>query len=228
MHPKGSSNPNVSIHQRLTEFPGESFKESAGTLFCTGCREEVGLKMTIIQQHSRGKEKLAVKESREQDIANVFKGYDNENHPKGETLSMAQRVYRFKVVRTFLKAGVAINKIDQFREIFEEQGYSLSHSSNLSSMIDVINKEEKDGLYVHLKSNLYLSHLIQKKQLVMIRYRQEHCGMVPMLLLIRYLFLSTRLLTLALCRMLGSWPKSAPFSKRTILMTNLTIGQCRF
>ena len=140
----------MSIHQRLTEFPGESFKESVGTLFCTGCREEVGLKKTIIQQHiksskhSRGKEKLAVKESREQDIANVLKGYDNENHPKGETLRMAQHVYRFKVLRTFLKAGVAINKIDQFREIFEEQGYSLSHSSNLSNMIDVINKEEKD------------------------------------------------------------------------------------
>lgn len=150
VHPKGTSNPNVSIRQRLTEFPGENFKESAGTLFCTGCREEVGLKKTIIQQHiksskhCRGKEKLAVKERREKDIANVLIGYDNENHPKGETLSMAQRVYRFKVVRTFLKAGVAINKIDQFREIFEEQGYSLSHSSNLSSMIDVINKEEKE------------------------------------------------------------------------------------
>lgn len=55
----------------LTEFPGESFKE------CTGCREEVELKKTIIQQHiksskhSRGKEKLAVKESREQDIADI-------------------------------------------------------------------------------------------------------------------------------------------------------------
>ena len=125
MRPKETSNLNVRIHQRLTEFPGESFKESAGTVFCTGCREEVGLKKTIIQQHiksskhSRGKEKLAVKESREQDIANVLKGY----RPKGETLSMAQRVYRFKVVRTFLKAGIAINKIDQLREIFEEQGY---------------------------------------------------------------------------------------------------------
>lgn len=57
---------------------------------------------------------------------------------------MTQRVYRFKEVRSFLKAGVDINKIDQFREIFEEQGYLLSHSSNHSSMIDVINKEEKD------------------------------------------------------------------------------------
>ena len=58
------------------------------------------------------------KESREQDLANVLKGYDSENHPKGETQSMAQRVYRFKVVRIFLKDGVAINKIDQFGEIF--------------------------------------------------------------------------------------------------------------
>lgn len=57
---------------------------------------------------------------------------------------MAQCVYRFKGLSIFLKAGIAINKIDQFREIFEDQGYSLSHSSNLSSMIDVINKEEKD------------------------------------------------------------------------------------
>lgn len=118
MHPKGTSNPNVSIRQRLTEFPGENFKESAGTLFCTGCREEVGLMKTIIQQHiksskhSRGKERLAVKESREQDIANVLIAYDNENHPKGEMQRMAQRVYRFKVVCTFLKAGFAINKIN--------------------------------------------------------------------------------------------------------------------
>ena len=65
--PKETSDPNVSIRQRLTEFPGENFKKSAGTLFCTGCREELGLKKTITQQHiksskhSRGKEKLAVK-----------------------------------------------------------------------------------------------------------------------------------------------------------------------
>ena len=29
VHPKGTSNPNVSIHQCLMEFPGESFKKSA-------------------------------------------------------------------------------------------------------------------------------------------------------------------------------------------------------
>ena len=91
-----------------------------------------------------GKVKVVEKLARESDIAEVLVRYDNEKHPKGETLSMAQCVYRFKVVRTFLKAGVLILKIDQFRDIFEEQGYSLTHSSNLSSVIDVINKEEKD------------------------------------------------------------------------------------
>lgn len=76
------------------EFLGESFKEFVGMLFCIGCREEVGLKKIIIQQYikllkySRGKVKLVVKESREQDVVNVFKGYDNENYLKGEILRM--------------------------------------------------------------------------------------------------------------------------------------------
>ena len=149
-HPKLTSKPkNVSIQQHLQEFRGENFKESASTLFCTGCREEVGLKKTIIQQHIKSAKhctenvKVVEKLARESDITEVLVRYDNEKHPKGETLSMAQRVYRFKVVRTFLKAGVPILKIDKFRDIFEEQGYSLIHSSNLSSVVDVINKEEK-------------------------------------------------------------------------------------
>lgn len=64
---------------------------------------------------------------------------------KVKTLSM-RRVYRLKVVRTSLKQRVAIPKTDQFREIFEEQGYLLSHSSNFSSMTDVINEEEKQKI----------------------------------------------------------------------------------
>ena len=53
----------------------------------------------------------------------------------------------------------------------------------------------------------------------MIRYRQEYCVMVVMLLPIRYLSL-----TLTLCRLLGSLSKSVPSSKRTILIINLTTG----
>ena len=53
----------------------------------------------------------------------------------------------------------------------------------------------------------------------MIRYRQEYCVMVVMLLPIRYLSL-----TLTLCRLLGSLSKSVPSSKRTILIINIKVS----
>ena len=123
-------------------------KDSAGKLFCTSRREEVELKRSIVQQHissekhAIGKGKLANKIVREHDIADILVNYDKEVHSVGETLSNAQRVFRYKVVRTFLKAGVAIAKTDQFPQILEENGYSLTHSSRLSSLIDIIHKEE--------------------------------------------------------------------------------------
>ena len=46
-----------------------------------------------------------------------MKAYDDEVHPKGETFPVAERVYRVKCVRTFLKAGVPLNKLDLFCEL---------------------------------------------------------------------------------------------------------------
>ena len=47
---------------------------SANKLFCTGCREEVALKKSIVElhvksdKHAKGKQRLLCKEKREQDI----------------------------------------------------------------------------------------------------------------------------------------------------------------
>ena len=119
-------------------------------LFCTVCKGEVGLRKAIIQQHislskhCREKIKLKGKLPKEKDITEILIQYDNEMLPKGENVSMEQRVYRFKVVRTFLKPGFAINKIDQFRSLFEEQGDSLTHSFHLSHITNVISREERE------------------------------------------------------------------------------------
>ena len=51
------------------------------------------------------------------DIVQALEKYDADIHPSGETLPEAARVYRVKVLRTFLKAGVAIKKIDDFRDL---------------------------------------------------------------------------------------------------------------
>ncbi len=57
------------------------------------------------EKHSQGKACLQSMNKREQDIAMALQKYDEEVHPVGETLPAQQRVYRVKVVSSFLKAG---------------------------------------------------------------------------------------------------------------------------
>ena len=49
--------------------------------------------------------------------------------PVGEKFSDEVRVFHIKVVRSFLKAGVPLAKIDCFREMLEESAFRLSHST---------------------------------------------------------------------------------------------------
>ena len=60
------------------------------------------------------------REARERDIAQALQAYDQQEHPSGETLPESQRVYRVKVVTSFLEAGVPLNKLHHFREILEQ------------------------------------------------------------------------------------------------------------
>ena len=75
--PKG-----VSAVQRAKEFSGEMITVSAGNLFCSACREELSLKLSIIKghvqsaKHSQRKKQLAEKRSREHDVSQAFKSYE--------------------------------------------------------------------------------------------------------------------------------------------------------
>lgn len=102
----------VSVVSRANAFKDECMVVSAGKLFCSACREELSTKLSIIKnhvlsmKHSRSKVALAKREVRERDIAQVIQEYDKEVHPIGESLPEAQRVFRVKVVSTFLRAGI--------------------------------------------------------------------------------------------------------------------------
>ena len=52
-------------------------------------------------------------------------------------------MYRIKVVRTFLKAGVPFNTLDIFRELPEETGYRLSDKRFMLDLIPFVLKEEE-------------------------------------------------------------------------------------
>ncbi len=93
-------------------------------------------------KHANGKARLVSKESRTMEITQTWKRYDASVHPKGETLSDSVRVFRVKVVTTFLQVGVPLSKVYCFRDLLEERGFSQSDRSNLSQLIPFIHQEE--------------------------------------------------------------------------------------
>ena len=45
-------------------------------------------------------------------LLKLYKAHDTDAHPKGEALPMQQRVYRVKVVTSYLQAGISLNKLE--------------------------------------------------------------------------------------------------------------------
>lgn len=156
---KGSTaaEPSVSPAERVREFPDEQLSVVQGKLFCKACRENVSVKKSIIAQHAKsskhvaGKTRLAQKDKQERDIADMLVTYDKTTHPVGEGLSESVRVYRVKVVRTFLRAGVPLQKVDQFRELLEENAFRLSGSSHLRELLPFIHEQEKHTIQREIK-----------------------------------------------------------------------------
>ena len=65
-------------------------------------------------------------EARERDIATSFAKYNQQEHTSGETLPEEMQVYRIRVVTTFVKAGVPLNKVENFRDLLEENDQQLA------------------------------------------------------------------------------------------------------
>ena len=149
--PKG-----VSVLQRVNEFSGEMLINSACKLFCSACREELSLNLSIVKnhvdsaKHSRHKQKLKETNSREQDIAHAFRVYEQEVHPVGESLPEVHKLWWIKVF-TFLKAGVPLVNIDQHRGLLEEHAYSLSDRRRMSDLIPFIQSEELQEIKAELQ-----------------------------------------------------------------------------
>lgn len=137
-----SSDPKkISPTQRIREYETEPFCVQQGHLFCTGCREQLSLKRSIISnhiksgKHEKGKKSLEEKEFREKNIAECLKKYNEKSHSVGETLPEQQQVYRVKVVSAFLKAGVPLNKISLFHDILEEKAFRLGDRRSMQDYV---------------------------------------------------------------------------------------------
>ena len=138
----------VSVAERAREFNDEMVTVSCGKLFCSVCREELSLKRSIIKNHVRSvkdsqrKKQVASNKSREREIMDALKVYEQGAHPSGETLPEAHKLYRVIVVSTFLKAGVPPAKLEHYRGLLEERAYRLSDCRGMRDVIPFIRTEE--------------------------------------------------------------------------------------
>lgn len=152
----------VTPRQRVREFDNECLTVSRGSLFWLGCREQLSLKRSVISnhihsiKHSSSKERLKSKEIRERDLAESLKKHNSLLHPRGETLPEEHQIYRVKVVTTFLKAGVPLNKIDLFKELLEANAFRLTERHSMNDHIPFILKCEEATIQKEINGK-YLS-----------------------------------------------------------------------
>ncbi len=93
-------------------------------------------------KHKAAVEKVIAREKSDSSIVDVLQAYEDRNRPKGETLSDSTKVFRVKVVSTLLRAGIALNKVDDLQELLEEGGYCLSNSTNMRQLVPFILSDE--------------------------------------------------------------------------------------
>ena len=155
---RGNSDPkNVSLRDRIEEFPEENLCLRGGKLFCNGCKEILSSKKSILKnhfaskKHAAGKEKLKVTKKRDQTIEEALR---KEKHNKDSTLPVEERAYRLQVVEEFLKAGIPIRKMDKLRTLLERQGYRLSHSSNMMDYVTIIYKQEIERIKAEIRQGV--------------------------------------------------------------------------
>ena len=140
----------VKIHPktRIRQFPDQHFSVMLGKLFCDACRENLSLKKSVLTQHIKsakhatGLKNLASKCIRQKNISDMLKDYDKDVHPVGENLPDAVRINRVMVVRSFMKAGIALEKVDCFRGFLEGNAYRLTGSQHLRELIPFIHHQE--------------------------------------------------------------------------------------
>ena len=104
------------------------------------------MKRSVVSNHVKhklGKERLLRKEARERDIASAFEVCQ---HPRGVTLPEEERVYRAKVIWTFLRTATPLSKLTHFRPLLEENALRLSDRRQMTDMVPFIVAQEQQLL----------------------------------------------------------------------------------
>lgn len=153
---RGENNPkNVSTFDRISKFPGEFFESRSGRLYCGACSEFLSMNLTTLKTHIRtrkhegGKARRKQGKLKEAAITEALRT-DSQKHKVGNMLPEEERVYRVKVVDSFLRAGIPLSKVNELRELLEAGGHRLTRSSGLSELIPAVHAMARKDLRADL------------------------------------------------------------------------------
>ena len=116
----------TSKHDRAREFPAEHLIVENNVLFCNACRTEISVKKSIVKTHIRRKRhsdvKVRMEKEAERQVSSqsAWQAYEKKVNPIGETLLGEEKMWRLDVLMSFMKAGLAVTKIDQLRHLLEK------------------------------------------------------------------------------------------------------------
>ena len=149
---------NVTVEQRLKEFPGETFCKSAGILFCRGCTKTLSLiKQTLVvhtasEMHKQNKIAYLDTRNEDDDVKAIITEYFNTHPTEAQaTLSPETLLFRWRVVEKMMEEGIGLNKVDALRSLLERGGEKLTTRSHLAQFVPQITAREMEIVQGEIK-----------------------------------------------------------------------------
>ena len=140
---------NVSLEQRLKEYPNQSFTISGDQLRCVACKKPLQNIKSTLDAHVTGSvHRAAVKQlqeriSSEADVHRELISYYTENPgEKGSSVAPDATAYRFAVVQTLLAAGIPLSKLDLLRPVLERSGFALTAATHMMQLVPKVEAAE--------------------------------------------------------------------------------------
>jgi hypothetical protein len=143
----------VPINTRLEQNPGQSFRCSAGKLFCAACvfvipniSANIGAHVQTTK-HTTNLARFNARNTADINLMVSLGEYFRAN-PDEEMASVDpnDHLFRFRTVEAFMHAGVAISKIDMFKSLLMRGGRSLPAATHLRSYIPKVESNELDQI----------------------------------------------------------------------------------
>lgn len=156
----------ISSEYRSNEFIDEFLvvnKNNKNKLFCEVCRVPISLKRHNCRRHidskshRKNKQLMKERESNRENTKSFINEYINKNNIEQSFIDENTLNFRFNFIRSFLKSGIPLSKINSIRPMIEEYcPFKLTDSSHLRTFIPMVLEFEINSILERIEKQ-YIS-----------------------------------------------------------------------